>query len=354
MTLSSQAALGGLFCLIGSTSSYCAGTGSATLTTPLGDWGIGYTWEKENESVIDVNTTLPPGVPASTLVIEGRPIQLPANPTGTPWPMEIQVRDPIILQIPIGWSIASATITTPLGTGNVIVQPDNVPSRIEIQSDGSATYHDFFVPEPGYQIWFCDCPAPLVSTGMISGTLHLVVPLSERRVDVVKVIETWRAIGGLPGGPTYTCYLPVGPYTHDFANVGDLAHAFVVDASALPCTGPSGATPRALPSGLDWNIGTTTAVRAEAMDPNDLSVLLVGGHELTTPLPIGGLGCKLLINFFDAVWLPVGSNGSASVPVAVPADPGLVGAVLTWQPAQLHAATADVVLGSYLKTVIEP
>ncbi|MBL9079799.1 MAG: hypothetical protein JNL08_20015 [Planctomycetes bacterium] len=348
--LPSNQTLRGLALLTGLVPSYCAGTGQFQ----AGPFTVGYSWVKENKDLLTVTATLPPGYQGGIGGTPEHPVLLPANPTEVPFPYTCVVKDPVILQIPVGWQIASATITTPLGTGNVIIQPGAVPSMLTIGTDGSLTPTDYFTPEPGYQLFFLDCPSALESLGTISGTILFSMPPSERRVDTIKVIETWKVAFTDANGDAVEYFAPVAPVEHDFANVTDIAHTFVVDASTLPCVGPTGAQPGMELSGIDWNLGNTVPVNASHLDPAAISCLLLGWSELPVPQLLGAPGCSLRIGSTDLVLVSPTPSGTVSVPLVVPHDTALVGLSVLFQPAQLDVPTSAIVTGLPLKARIEP
>jgi hypothetical protein len=353
-------ALIGLLCATASAPQYCAGTTRGHITTPLGDYGFDLEWTKDNEHApsITVTTTLPPGTPASTVTVSGKSVILPANPSEHPWPVTVEAKDPIILQVPMGWSIASAKVTTSAGTGDVIIQPAVVPSRIVIQSNGTISYADFYVAEPGYDIYFLDMPAGLWAQSMMSGFIKFDVPVGERRVDEIKFIETWRMDAVSPSGQIHTCYTPIGPGEFDFAEVQDLAHSFVIDTTSLPCAGPNGGFPSMDLPEQDWLLGSTSSVDAVSLDPSSMALFLWGDDDLAYPLPLpssmSSSNCRLMISYLDMVPEAVQSNGTASVPMPIPSNPGLLGASLVWQIAELHPASLDVVTGTVMKVRVEP
>ncbi|MBL9079800.1 MAG: hypothetical protein JNL08_20020 [Planctomycetes bacterium] len=353
--LLSNKMLSRLALLTGLVPSYCAGTGHVSVSGPIvGEWKVEYKWEKENKDLITVTATLPPGFPGGMGGTPQHKVLLPANPTEVPFPYTCVVKDPVILQIPIGWQLAGATITTPIGTGNVIVHHGAVPSMVTIAADGSMTPTDYYRAEPGYQLFFLDCPPAIESLGTISGTLSLRIPPSERRVDTIKVIETWKVAFTDANGDAVEYFAPIAPVEYDFANVTDIAHTFVVDASTLSCTGPTGAEPRSELSGVDWNLGNTVYVNASQLDPAAVSVLLLGWSELPVPLPVGAPGCSLRIGFTDTFFVPTTPTGTASAPLALPYDPALVGLSVLFQPAQLDVVNSTILTGSHLKARIEP
>ncbi|MBX3464572.1 MAG: hypothetical protein KF830_15495 [Planctomycetes bacterium] len=353
--LLSNKMLGNLALLTGLLPSNCAGTGRVEVSGPIiGDWKVGYTWVKENKDLVVVTATLPPGFPGGVGGTPQHQVLLPANPTEHPLEYECRVKDPIILQIPLGWQIDSATITTPLGTGDVIVGPGAVPSMLTIGADGSLAPTNFYTPEPGYQIFFLDCPPALEALGTIQGTLTLLVPPSERRIDKIKVIETWKVTFLDANGDAVEYFAPIDPLEHDFANVDDIAHTFVVDATTLACVGPTGASPRAELAGIDWNLGNTVPVNASHLDPEAMSFLLLGWDELAAPVLVGAPGCSLRIAIADVFYVPTADDGTASLPVAVPNDATLVGWSLLFQPVQLDLSTSATVTGWPLKARIEP
>lgn len=350
----------GLLCATASVPQYCAGTTTGHITTPLGDYGFDLEWTKDNEHApsVTVTTTLPPGIPASTVTVSGKSVILPANPSEHPWSVTVEAKDPIILQVPMGWSVASAKVTTSAGTGDVIMQSGVVPSRIAFQSNGTASYADFYVAEPGYDIYFLDMPAGLWAQSMMSGFIKFDVPAGERRVDDIKFIETWRMDAVSPSGQIHTCYTPIGPGEFDFAEVQDLAHSFVVDATRLPCAGPDGSFPSMHLPARDWLLGTTSSVDAVSLDPLSIALFLWGDDDLVYPLPLpnslSSNACRLMISYLGMVPVAVETNGTASLPLPIPSNPALLEASLVWQVAQLHAASLDLVTGTVMKVRIEP
>ena len=353
-------ALTSLLLATSSVPTYCAGTSSVLVSTPAGDYGVILAWQKDNEnaSMLTVTTTVPPQMPASVIEVEGRSVELPANESEHPWPVTIEVKDPIILQVPAGWTIAEARVITAAGSGDVVVVPGTVPSAVAIHADGTASLVDAFVAEPGYELYFLDMPAGLWAQSEMSGFLRFHIPLSERRVDSVKFIETWRVDATSPTGQLHTCFAPIGPATFDFAEVTDLAHAFVIDATAPPCSGPNGSTPTMALPNVDWNIGAATSVDACDLDPQSLGVFLWGGEDLPSPvslpLSLSSSGCRLRIHDAGRIPAVVDAAGRASVAVAVPPTPALVGAALVWQVAEVHPSSTDIVTGTVMKVRVEP
>lgn len=112
------------------------------------------------------------------------------------------------------------------------------------------------------------------------------------------------------------------------------------------CVGQSGVAPSLSASGAA-TLGGTLVIHADQALDGALGGFLLGGSRTAagaTPLPLAlGGGCALLVApdvFAAATVAPVGGGlGTASVALAVPFDPLLLGAVLYTQWAQFDAAT---------------
>ncbi len=338
-----------LLAVAGMGPSYCSG--EAKVKTAAGEGTI--KWDKKVEESL-VTATIPPGTPAQNLTVHGRTITLPGNPSEYFMTITIHAKDPVILQLPSGWKLKSGEVTTTLGSGNIVIGSGEVPSNATIQNNGVVVLVDKFVAEPGYELHFCDYPAGLAAAGDTSGSITFDIPPSEQRLDRVKFVETWRVQLKDHLGVVHEYFAPIGPDEFDMANVTDFAHTLVVDASAPACVGSTGASPAALASAVDWNLGANTAVQCAGMEPTHPTVLLGGGFELGAPVPVGGVGCALRVNPEVSVMLPVASDGTGALPVSVPNNPALVGATLAWQPVQLDLATSGIVTGNFMKARIEP
>jgi hypothetical protein len=333
----------------------CAGTARVKVTDPRtgiqGEASI--EWKKDVDTA-KVNTVIPPGAPAQTITVHGIKFDLPANPTQQPMPFVAEATDPVIVQVPVDWILASATVTTPAGSGAMVITTGAIPAAATITPTGTAVFSRFYAPQSGAKLVMGDYPPGLAVDGITSGEATFRIPPGPAPLTLLKFVSAGKITLFTPTGPV-TWYPPIDPYETDFARVADSAHLITVDTlHGTACPNAIGSSPSMLLSPVDWKIGTTARLACGSLMPGAATSFMLGVDELKAPLPFGPGGCKLRVDPSVAVVLPTvaGPGGVAGMPIAIPPVLSLIDAVFAVQAAEFDPP-ATLAFSNHMKLRIE-
>ncbi|MCA8952992.1 MAG: hypothetical protein KDE27_26005 [Planctomycetes bacterium] len=315
-----------------------------------------------------LNFTQPPEHPGGPITIGETTITLPANPTTHSIPMVLEFYDPLVMQIPLDWTLTGGTYTTSGGSGNITISQGRIPSGATYSDNAyggvNVVVDQFFVPEPGYHLYLLDIPEAHKTGGNIDVSWTIEAPVGSQRVDTVKLVPTFKTVVKAPGGtgnpipipyPPPFFYAPIDGTTSILANLTDPRFAWTYDLSGPLCSSPAGNSPTFdLANGSTWQINQTSVVSCIDLDTSMAGALILGATPYQPGIPYGNPGCKLSVSVDQTYPLVVSSDGTSDFSVSVPNDPGLVDAVVYWQVAQTNSGTGDVVMGSTIKVRIEP
>lgn len=311
---------------------------------------------EKNTTTGFVTVTLPPGHPGGAGSIGGISFVTPANPTEANYVLSFYHKDPVILQLPSDWSLASATVTSPAGTGSAVMTNGPFPGAVSISANGSMSISGYYQAEPGYQLVMGDYPVGLDVDGWTTCSLVITAPPSGERVDRIKYVSTVRATLTDPVGVPVHYFLAIGQDEIDFAQVQSEAHTMTIDLTLPACPLASGSRPRLTLPHSQVVIGQPMIASANNLDPG-WCALLLSDRELATPQAYGSSTCFLRVDtsswLFAAFFAVVDPTGAASVSLPLPNDPNLVGFTTAWQPVQIDATNNAIVFGSHGKLIIE-
>ena len=318
----------------------CTGTARVKVTDPhsgiQGEAEIG--WSKDIKTA-KVSATIPPNSPKQTIQVGGFSIDLPANQGSQPMQFTADCTDPVIVQVPLAWTLGSATVTSPAGTGPLTVVTGALPAAGTIGVGGVVTFTKFYLAEPGTKLMLGDYPPGLGVAGPTSGVAKFRFPPGPQPISLLKYISTGKLTLYTPTGPV-TWYPPLDPYVTDFSLVADNAHFIVVDTvSGTECKNAIGTTPSFDLPATDWRIGRSTSLDASALMPGSPTVFVLGIPDLGAPIPFGVGGCKLRVDPTGAALISATASplGTVTIPISVPTNPWLIGLALAAQVVEFDA-----------------
>ena len=333
----------------------CTGTARIKVTDPRSglQGELDVEWKKDMKTG-KVTSTIPPGAPKQTIHVNGIPIELPANPGTQPFQFTAEVTDPLIVQVPLAWSLASATVTSPAGTGPLTVVVPPLPAAATISVTGVVTFSKYYASEPGTKLLMGDYPPGLAVPGPTSGSAKFKFPPGPQPIHLLKYISTGKVTIYSAAGPI-TWYPPIDPYETDFALVADNSHYIVADTmSGTECKNAIGTPPSLDLPASDWKIGGVTSLDASSLMPGSPVVFVLGINDLVTPLPFGAGGCKLRVDLTGAVLISSVASplGKSAIPITVPLNPWLVDRALAAQVVEFDAP-ATIAFSNHMKPRIE-
>lgn len=318
----------------------CDGTAKIKVTDPSsgvqGELEVG--WKKQLKTG-KITSTIPPGAPKQTIQVNGISIEVPANPGTQPVQFTAEVTDPVIVQVPLSWSFASASVTTLAGTGPLTVVVPPLPAAGTISAGGIVSIAKYYAAEPGTKLLMGDFPAGLAVPGPAEGSAKFRFPPGPQPIHLLKYVSAGKLTIHSAAGPV-TWYPPLDPFETDFALVSDNAHYIVADTmSGTECKNGIGLTPSLDLPANDWKIGGFTSLDASNLMPSAPMVFVLGIDDLVAPIPFGAGGCKLRVDLTGAVVIPAVASGlgTVSVPVSVPLNPWLVDRALAAQAVEFDA-----------------
>lgn len=328
----------------------CSGT--VSVPTPYGPAKV--EWKKDGK-IATVETTIPPGFPGQVIEVGGVKITLPANPTACWMPFKAMSYDPVVLQLPAAWSITSAKVKTPLGSGDVILRTGPIYSRIEIFPDKALEGRKPYVAEPGYKLVLADLPPELLGDGVVTGSIVFDFGSASAPPDVLKMIPAAPLrITGLNGD--LTCYQPMQGDEVDFANVHGDTQVLVLDPRySTICRSIPGYTPILELPATDWRTGADTTITATGLPPLIPVVFVVGARELGTPFVIARPDCTLRVDLNPAFLVQklATTSGEAPLTLSVPSNPALIGRGLAMQAFAVDVPGFRVQPTNHVKARIE-
>src|SRR5262249_37759335 len=147
----------------------CEGSIKVTVTDPrTGIQGTAEVGWKKDVKTGKITTTIPPHSPAQTIKVNGIEIGLPANNSNQGIPSSAEVTDPVIVQVPLSWTLTGATVATPIGSGSMVITSTAIPASAAIDASGLVSFASYYKAEAGGKLYMGDYPAGLAADGPTS------------------------------------------------------------------------------------------------------------------------------------------------------------------------------------------
>ena len=309
-------------------------------------------WHKDAKTG-KVSTTLPPHFPGGSAAVDGHTFTLPANPTNTPMQITIEVTDPVLVQVPTAWVLTSSSVTTPIGTGAMVITSAEIPAMATISPTGAVSYSTFYKPEAGHKLYMGDYPPGLAADGPTSGVATFMYPPGPGGLHLMKFVSAAKITVYSPLSGPVTWYPPFQGIT-DFALVNASTDVILADTlDGTVCKNSLSLAPT-LRIPADWHVGKPASLVGSNFVPSTPVAIVLSVSELAVPFPLGPSGCKLRVDPTGALVFATMSDGTgaASLPLTIPPLPVLIGRGQASQAAEFNAP-ATLAFTNHLKTRIE-